>query len=463
MTRASDQETTIAAISTPPGSGGIGIIRMSGSEALRVLRAIFVPHRADCTYSSHHLHYGRIVEPDSGRILDEVLAVYMRAPHTYTREDVVEIHCHGSFLVLQNILELILSKDVRLAVPGEFTKRAFLNGRIDLTRAEAVIDILSARTRKGVDLAQEQLSGALYSRIDTIRKSLAHMRAVVEVAIDFPDEDLEIVDHGELTRQMHGEVLEPLGRLLAGVDQGRIFREGIAVVIAGLPNVGKSSLMNTLLNEERALVTEIPGTTRDTIEEYLDVHGMPVRLIDTAGIRDNAEKVEEMGIQRARTLINQADLVLFMLDGQRGITEEDLRLYQAVCHKPLIIVVNKIDLVTIAGDFTAPLDSDAPVVHISAGRQLGIEQLKEAIFRRVTGGGDQWEEQGCAPNLRHKQALVRALEAGNRIVDALAMGLTSDLIAVDLQECLDQLGDIVGETTTEDILDVIFEQFCLGK
>ena len=455
--------STIAAISTPPGSGGIGIIRISGDEALQILQSIFKPHAASCTFVSHHLYYGHIVDPVSKRTLDEVLAVFMRAPHTYTREDVVEIHCHGSFLVLQNVLEVILSQGAVLAAPGEFTKRAFLNGRIDLTQAEAVIDILSARTRKGVDLAQEQLAGSLYRRIDSIRQSLVQTRAVIEVAIDFPDEDVEIVDYSHIIRQLQVEVIEPLERLLKNVDTGKIYRDGISVVIAGLPNVGKSSLLNTLLDEERALVTEIPGTTRDTIEEYLDVHGMPVRLIDTAGIRDNAEKVEEMGIQRAKSLINEADLVLFMLDGARDVSAEDIKLYLSVSHKPMLVVVNKIDLHQVDEQFTKPLKTTAPVVHISAGRQQGIDELKDAIFQRVASGIEQWEEQGCAPNIRHKHALLKAHTACMRLRAAFENRTTSDLIAVDLQECVDQLGDIVGETTTEDILDVIFEQFCLGK
>ncbi len=463
MTSRVDKDQTIAAISTPPGSGGIGIIRISGIEALSVLRQIFVPLDRTCDYDSRRLYYGHIVEPGSNHILDEVLAVYMRSPRTYTREDVVEIHCHGSFLVLQNVLELILSRGVSLASPGEFTKRAFLNGRIDLTRAEAVIDILSARTRKGVDLAQEQLSGSLYQRIDKLRKSLTQMRAVIEVAIDFPDEEVDIIDHSHLIEQLQREVSEPLEILLRSADQGKIIREGISVVIAGLPNVGKSSLLNTLLQEERALVTEIPGTTRDTIEEYLDIHGMPVRIIDTAGIRDNAERVEELGILRAKSLINEADLVLFMLDGAREISADDLNLFQAVSHKPVLVVINKIDIAIAVSSYTLPLQTDAPEVTISAREQIGIDELKEAIFRRVAASSDQWEEQGCAPNIRHKQALVKAHSACSRVQEGLLSGFTNDLIAVDLQECLDQLSDIVGETTTEDVLDVIFEQFCLGK
>ncbi len=387
----------------------------------------------------------------------------MQTPKSYTREDVVEIHCHGSFLVLQNVLELILEQGVQLAEPGEFTKRAFLNGRIDLTKAEAVIDILSARTRKGVDIAQQQLSGSLYNRIDIIRKSLTHMRALIEVAIDFPDEDIDIIDREQLLKQLDNEVAVPIERLLKNADQGKIYREGISVVITGLPNVGKSSLMNTLLQEERALVTEIPGTTRDTIEECLDIHGMPVRLVDTAGIRDEVGKVEELGIQRAMTLINEADLVLFMLDGSKAVSDGDKQLFHAVQHKPLLAVINKSDLDSECDISSLTPDVNVQQIQISAKHQQGIEGLKHAIFTRVTSGTDQWEEEGCAPNIRHKAALTKAHEACQHIQDALSNNLTTDLIAVDLQECLNHLGDIVGETTTEDILDVIFEQFCLGK
>ncbi len=337
-------EHTIAAISTPPGSGGIGIIRISGAQALAILQRLFRPHDRGCRFRSHQLYYGHIVQPGADRIVDEVLAVYMQAPRTYTREDVVEIHCHGSYLLLSRILELILAAGVRLADPGEFTKRAFLNGRIDLTRAEAVIDILAAKTRKGIDQAQAQLAGALYQRIEGIRQGLMQMKAYIEVAIDFPDEDAEIVDLGGLQQILQQQVAAPLQRLIASADQGRILRDGISVVIAGVPNVGKSSLLNALLQEERALVTAIPGTTRDFIEEYLDIEGIPVRIIDTAGIRDHAEEVEELGIKRAKVLLQQADLVLFMVDGSRDLSEADLRLHRLVAAKPLIVVINKSDL-----------------------------------------------------------------------------------------------------------------------
>lgn len=457
------RQETIAAISTPPGAGGIGIIRISGGQALALLKGIFQAKDSSCGFRSHQLYYGHIRQPAHGKIVDEVLAVYMAAPHTYTREDVVEIHCHGSFIVLQNVLELILASGAVLAAPGEFTKRAFLNGRIDLTQAEAVIDVLSAKTRKGVDLAQEQLSGALYKKIDPIRQSLVRMRAIIEVAIDFPDEDVEIIDHSALLHQLAHEVVEPLNSLLQSADRGRLYREGISLVIAGLPNVGKSSLLNAILQEERALVTAIPGTTRDSIEEIVDIHGLPVRIIDTAGIRDDAGEVEELGIQRARDLINKADLILFMMDGSRGLTDGDRKLLAQVKHKPLVAVLNKIDLCDEPIPDVSSLVGVGRCVQISAREQTGIEQLKKEIFAVVTSGNEQWEESGCAPNVRHKQALIAAVAAADQVKLSLRDGLTNDLIAVDLQDCLTYLAEIVGETTTEEILDVIFAQFCLGK
>ncbi len=464
MVSQSGETTTIAAISTPPGSGGIGIIRMSGPHSLSVLQAIFQPHNPSCEFKSHTLYYGNIFNRKEEKILDEVLVTYMRAPKTYTREDLVEIHCHGSYLVLEQILSYMLTFDIQLAEPGEFTKRAFLNGRIDLTRAEAVIDILAAKTRKGVDIAQEQLAGALYQRVDPIRKSLTNLRAVIEVAIDFPDEDIEILDRDALLSQLREEVIVPLDYLLRCADQGRVYREGIHVVIVGRPNVGKSSLLNALLQEDRALVTAIPGTTRDSIEEHLDIMGMPVRIADTAGIRQGADEVEELGIQRARRLINRADIVLFMVDGSSKITEEDHHLFESVSGKQVILLVNKIDLLAEKEKEMEELFSSAlATLQISAKQQIGMDELRQVLFDSVTGGKGQWQEEGCAPNLRHKNSLERARLACDRIHDGLLAGLTSDLVAIDLQDCLDQLGDIVGETTTEDILDLIFEQFCLGK
>lgn len=456
---------TIAAISTPPGAGGIGVIRMSGGSALPILQKIFKPHNESCSYKTHQMYYGEIVD-GKGQRLDEVLAVFMRGPKTYTCEDVVEIHCHGNFLVLQAVLALVIEEGAYLAEPGEFTKRAFLNGRIDLTKAEAVIDVLSAKTRKGVDIAQEQLAGSLYGRIEPVREALVHMRALFEVAIDFPDEDLDIVDYGVVRKRLTEEVIAPIKQLLAGVDRGRIYREGISLVIAGQPNVGKSSLLNAILQEERALVTSIAGTTRDSIEELVDIMGMPVRIVDTAGIRQQAGEVEALGIQRAKDLINSADLVLFMVDGTAEIGQEDRKLYEDLAHKPMVAAINKVDLLN-KEDVLSLLNflpENVERLVISAKEYQGIDELKQAIFNQVTGSQQGWEEDGVAPNLRHKNALNAALIAAERIISDLDMGMqSSDLLAVDMQECLDQLGDIIGVTTTEDVLDVIFEEFCLGK
>lgn len=456
-------DTTIAAISTPLGVGGIGIIRISGKEALPILQKVFTPLDSSCTYKSHQLYYGHIHQGEEGKVLDEVLVVFMAAPKTYTRENVVEIHCHGSLIVLQNVLETVLDQGAVLALPGEFTKRAFLNGRIDLTQAEAVIDILAAKTRKGVDLAQEQLAGSLFTEINLIRESLATAKAIIEVAIDFPDEDIEIIDHSETSERLRREVYEPLLKLVNSADQGKVYREGVSLVIVGLPNVGKSSLLNTMLQEERALVAAVPGTTRDSIEEVVDIHGMPVRIIDTAGIREDADIVEQMGIKRAMDLINSADLVLFLVDASRQVSEADRSLYRQVSHKPVVPVVNKIDIGSATALDLSFLVDDSQSIEISAKNQTNIDKLKDAVFALVTQSGDHWEEQGCFPNLRHKKALEAAFRACERLMASLDNGYTYDIIAVDLQECLEQLSEIVGETTTEDILDIIFEQFCLGK
>lgn len=458
-----DKDETIAAISTPPGAGGIGIIRLSGSLSLDILQKFFIPKNPDCSYQSHRLYYGHICNPVSGRIYDEVLAVYMAAPNTYTREDVVEIQCHSSFLILHDVLELLLAGGARLASPGEFTKRAYLNGRIDLTQAEAVIDILSAKTAKGVDLAMDQLSGSIYKRIVPVQKALIEIRALIEVAIDFPDEDIEILDYQMLTTKLKEEVEEPLLRLLSNADFGRLYREGISIVIAGVPNVGKSSLLNTILQEDRALVTPVPGTTRDSIEEVVDIFGMPAKIIDTAGIRDDAEQVESLGIKRAKELINRADLVLFMLDQSRGLTADDVALFKQVRHKPLLVLLNKTDVASANPPDLSALGTEVVPIRISAKEQTGIEELKKSIFAQVTEGEGQWEEIGCAPNLRHQRALRAAHDASRRVLESFEARMSNDLVAVDLQECLESLAEIVGETTTEDILDVIFTQFCLGK
>jgi tRNA modification GTPase len=473
VTTTASVETTIAAIATPPGPGGIGIIRISGPRALPILQQLFRRRRqsypADLAFQSHHMYYGWIADPENGEVLDEVLAVYMRAPHTYTAEDVVEIQCHGGYLVLTEILALILRAGARPAAAGEFTKRAFLNGRIDLTRAEAVIELIEARTREGLKLATAQLQGWIEERIVALRTALIGLRAVIEVAIDFPEEDAEIINAPRLANQLQREVVEPLTDMIATADQGRIFREGISAVILGRPNVGKSSLLNSLLKEERALVTPVPGTTRDTIEEFINIKGMPVRIIDTAGIRDTDEIVEGMGIERARAKLAAADLVLLMLDVSAPLTAADIQLYDTIRKENVsgrrLLIANKSDL-PVHADFADRITAfgDDRLIRLSAKTGTGVDELIETIFQMITGGGILWEPGSAAvPNLRQKTAMGKALAACGRVAVGLQSDLPPDLIAIELQTALDHLGDIVGETTSEDILDMIFERFCIGK
>ena len=458
-------EATIAAIATPPGAGGIGIIRVSGPQSHAILQQLFQPKNPPKKLISHRLYFGAVVHPRTGLVIDEVLAVYMRAPQTYTREDVVEIHGHGSYLLLQEILaQIVTFPATRLAEPGEFTKRAFLNGRIDLTQAEAVAELLRAKTREGASLAVSQLRGGLHGEIWKIRDALVAVRAIMEVAIDFPDEEVEILDTQALQARLALEAAEPLSRLLARAEGGKIIREGISVVILGRPNVGKSSLLNCLLREDRAIVTELPGTTRDTIEECLDIKGVPVRIVDTAGIRETSEAVEEIGIRRARQKLDQADLVLLVLDGAEGLHSEDRALFEVAADKKVVVVVNKIDraLPLNLAHYEAAF-SGVEVVAISATTGEGIRTLEDAVYGAATGGHGLQEPGVAAPNVRHAVALQRALVAVRQVGEGLAADLPPDLLAIDLQGALAFLGDIVGETTTDDVLDMIFAEFCLGK
>lgn len=457
------EDVTIAAIATPPGPGGIGIIRISGSQALPILRKLFSPAHSSSQIITHKLHYGWIKNPQSGAIIDEVLAVYMSAPKTYTREDIVEIHCHGNYLVLEEILEQIVKLGASLAQPGEFTKRAFLNGRIDLTQAEAVIELLQAQTKESLGLAISSLQGRLNEMVGNIRHSLLSLRAIIEVAIDFPEDDVEIINAEKMCDQLSREVISPLETLISSADQGKIYREGISVVILGRPNVGKSSLLNALLKEDRAIVTAIPGTTRDTIEEILNIRGMPVRIVDTAGIRDHAEQVEEIGIERARQKLLAADLVLFLIDASEGITEHDRSLYQSIAGKPLLLVLNKIDAGGMDPHQCVAEFGNHQCVAVSATQHKGITELEQEIFQLVTKG-QKWDPgHSCVPNVRQRSALKKALDSTKLITAGLENGMSADLLAIDAQSALDHLGDIIGETTTEDVLDMIFDQFCIGK
>jgi tRNA modification GTPase len=466
-------EETIAAIATPPGPGGIGIIRISGPLALPIVKNIFHPRykTSSPAFESHRMNYGYIHAPISFEVIDEVLVVFMQSPHTYTREDVVEIQSHGSYLVLQEILSIIIAHGARLAQPGEFTKRAFLNGRLDLTQAEAVLELIEARTDEARSVAVGQLQGRLYEEVSTIQKNLLTLRAIIEVAIDFPEDEADIIDSAGMSGKLRDEVGAGLEKLITRADEGKIFREGISAVILGRPNVGKSSLLNTLLEEERALVTPVPGTTRDTIEEIVNIKGMPVRIIDTAGIRHTSETVEELGIQRARAKLADADLVLFMLDASEPLTSEDQALYNSIKQnrkkQKTLLVLNKIDVAisTNTEHYRTDLGND-DIVAISAKLHTGITELKDSVFSLITGRakGPGWDPGAAAvPNIRHKTALQKALAACRGAQQGLETNISPDLLAIDIQSALDHLGDIVGETTTEDVLDLIFEKFCIGK
>ncbi|MBW1980031.1 MAG: tRNA uridine-5-carboxymethylaminomethyl(34) synthesis GTPase MnmE [Deltaproteobacteria bacterium] len=457
-------EDTIAAIATPIGTAGIGIIRLSGPQAWAVGQRLFRPRKDRQHLSSHQLYLGHIICPETGKAVDEVLVSFMKAPHTYTREDVVEINCHSGLVVLERILHLILSHGARLAEPGEFSRRAFLNGRIDLTQAEAIADLINAKTHKSLELAGEQLQGRMHQLIARIRGDLLDLLAYVEAAIDFPEDDVEYLNQTDFTERLRSRVYEPVKQLLQRYEDGRILREGLSVIITGKPNVGKSSLLNNLLNSERALVTPIPGTTRDLIEEGCSLRGIPLRLVDTAGLHPSEHPVERLGIERARERLSRADLVLFLLDRSQQLTKEDAHIYQEISSKPRLLIVNKVDLPP-HPDFSE-LTKHFPgerFLQVSALRGDGVEELKDAILETIIGERLDTETSLVAPNLRHKKCLESTLEALARSLNLLESNGAPELLAVELQESLAHLGDIIGQTTSEDVLDQIFNQFCIGK
>lgn len=455
---------TIAAVATPPGPGGIGVVKISGPRAIPVALPLLYPPREMSRVTSHRLYYGSIIDPETGRVLDEVLFGVMKAPHTYTREDVIEIQAHGSRCGLGAILELVLKRGARLAEPGEFTKRAFLNGRIDLSQAEAVIEVVNAQTKEGLELAARQLEGHLLEVIQAIRGPIERILVEVEAAIDFPEDVEDIIRPEAFVRSMKQDVIAPLGALLDNYDEGHVYREGLAATIIGRPNVGKSSLMNRLLEKERAIVTAVPGTTRDFIEETVNIKGIPLRLIDTAGFHDTDNPLEAEGVKFTRRRLDDADLVLFMVDCSVPLSDEDMKIYDLVRNRETMLVINKIDI----GDEDAlgkirDRLGGLSWVKVSALYNQGIERLKAAMFEQVTHRGGTAEVPSIVPNLRHKVALERALGASKDIVEGLQIRRPAELVAVDLKEALDALGEIIGVITTEEILDQIFSRFCIGK
>lgn len=450
---------TIVAPATSSGEGGIGIIRISGPSAEETLLRYFHPSGNTTSLLSHHLYHGRFLSPE-GMLIDEVMAVLMRAPKSYTREDVVEVHCHGGALVMRRILNHFIDCGLRLARPGEFTLRAFLNGRIDLTRAEAVIDIIRSRSDAASQVALQQLEGRLSAAISRFRDDIIDILAEIETHVDFSDDDIEHTDYGFLQSRAK-KVKAGMDHLLATFETGRTLREGLSVLILGRPNAGKSSLMNALLGESRAIVTEVPGTTRDTIEENLTLGSLPLRLIDTAGIRHTDDLVELEGVRRARLKVISSDLVLLVVDGSHPLEREDFLAFEACRDVRILLVINKSDLPQIS--LTPPFSS-LPSIAVSAYTGEGMTELRSAIeniFYNVQEGENR--ESVMLSDRRHREALLRSRQSLDRFLVGTFEDLSAEFLALELREALQSLGEITGETVPDEILDRIFSRFCIGK
>ena len=475
------QNDTIAAIATPSGVGGIGVIRVSGADAFAmVLPLLRRPGRQTELPPSHLLTYGHFVDQATQEVLDEVLVAFMRAPHTYTREDVVEIQGHGGPLILRRILRMVLAQGARLANPGEFTLRAFLNGRLDLAQAEAVMDLIGAQTEAGQRLAMQQLRGRLSEQLQAVRRAILGVIALIEVSIDFPEEDVPTPQPDHL-RSLVVAALQQVDQLLAGSEQGRLYRQGLRTAIIGRPNVGKSSLLNALLRMERAIVTPIAGTTRDTVEEVTNLCGIPLHLIDTAGITPSDDPVEQIGVQRSRVAAESADLVLLVFDGSEALTEQD----RSVCHelqmmgfglkpayddqthsqgRPLVLIINKADCRQfIETEELQQIWPEAVSVTLSTLTGEGLSKLEDAMTNLVLAGKTLHSESVLVTNIRHQEALRRVVEHLRASLVSLEQELPLDFVSIDLRAAYDALGEVTGETASDDLLDRIFSEFCIGK
>ncbi|NSW92037.1 MAG: tRNA uridine-5-carboxymethylaminomethyl(34) synthesis GTPase MnmE [Firmicutes bacterium] len=466
---------TIAAISTSYGSGGIGIVRISGEKAFEIAERIFKGKKSIRQVKSHTIHYGKIVDPQDGSIIDEVLLTKMDGPSTFTRENIIEINCHGGIIVLKKVLELVIREGARLAEPGEFTKRAFLNGRIDLTQAEAVIDIINAKTARSSKVALEQLEGKLSVKIKAARDKLVGLIAHIEATLDYPEEDIDKITEMQIYNSLE-EIRNMLSDLLSGFDKGKIIKEGIKAVIIGRPNVGKSSLLNQLTGYSRAIVTDIPGTTRDIIEEYINIQGIPVRVIDTAGIRETGDIVEKIGVEKTKKAIESADLIIMMIDAVDGFTQADANVLRFIKGKKIIVLLNKIDLVENEGD-TSKFHELKGINELKSIQELegitiiktsmkdgrGINDLEKEISRLFIGGEIDTDIEGLMTNVRHASLVEKALNSINDAIIAYHEGMPMDCIVIDIRNAAQYLGEITGETVSDEILNHIFSRFCIGK
>jgi len=452
---------TIVAIATSPGIGGIGIIRISGEETFNIIDKIFVPENKEKKRKTHTIKYGKIVNPKTGNIIDEVLVSSFFAPKSYTTEDVCEINAHGGVVVLNKILELCLENGAVLAEPGEFTKRAFLNGRIDLTQAESVIDVINAKTDKEAKVSISQLEGKLSEKIKEIRDKTISVMANIEATIDYPEYDIEKTTNTQILKVLD-EVEVELHLLEKSFYTGKILRDGIKTAIIGTPNAGKSSLLNTILKEERAIVTEAPGTTRDTIEEYISIEGVPLKIIDTAGIRSANNEVEKIGVKRALEIANNSDIIIAIFDIAKELSKEDKEILKMVKEKNTIIVLNKVDLKKkIEREEIEKINK--PIIEISAKTGNGIEKLYKEIINQCKLNEIANEGEIIVSNMRHKTLIINARENLKKARETIMAGMPIDIISTHLKEILEELGKITGETVTEDIIKEIFSKFCLGK
>jgi tRNA modification GTPase len=455
---------TIAGISTAVGNAGISVIRMSGPKAFEIADSLFRGKKKVTDQQSHTVQYGKIIYPETGEVVDEVLLTKMVKPRTYTREDVVEISSHGGYTIAGALLSLLFKQGARPAEPGEFTKRAFLNGRIDLSQAEAIMDIIQARTQRVSKVAVKQLEGTLSNKINNIREKLINLLSHIEVNLDYPE-----YDHEEITLEKTGSetenIIKELDTLIDSFHFGKLLREGMEIVILGRPNVGKSSLMNRLTRKNRSIVTDIPGTTRDVIEEYINIKGIPVKLFDTAGVRKTSETVEQLGVQRSYKALEESDFAIVLMDVSEPRQKDDERLIQKVIEedKPYVIVYNKIDLLKEQKEMDRLKGNYPDALFISVARDIGINELEDYIANFATNNNQDIDNQVLVTNARHEHMLRSAKEHLLSVLETIRSGLTLDIVALDLKSALDKLGKITGHHADQDVVDAIFSRFCIGK
>lgn len=455
---------TITSISTPMGEGAIGIVRLSGPQAIEIGDILYKGKKKLSEVETHTINYGHIIDPETNETVEEVMVSVLRAPKTFTREDIIEINCHGGILTINRILELTMTYGARMAEPGEYTKRAFLNGRIDLSQAEAVMDFIRSKTDRASKVAMNQIEGRLSDLIKKQRQSILEILAQVEVNIDYPEyDDVEDATTDFLLEQSK-RIKEEINQLLETGAQGKIMREGLSTVIVGRPNVGKSSMLNNLIQDNKAIVTEVAGTTRDVLEEYVNVRGVPLRLVDTAGIRDTEDIVEKIGVERSRKALSEADLILFVLNNNEPLTEDDQTLFEVIKNEDVIVIINKTDLEQrLDVSELREMIGDMPLIQTSMLKQEGIDELEIQIKDLFFGGEVQNQDMTYVSNSRHFSLLKQARQSIQDAIDAAESGIPMDMVQIDLTRTWEILGEIIGESASDELIDQLFSQFCLGK